>query len=97
MALVGLATDFHRRDMQLRASDAAVRVWVCSMTASVEAGRSAQLSGAQATALILGLRKKPAKVVPELLELGAWTETPGGGFDVQGFDMLLPGDIVEEE
>jgi hypothetical protein len=89
MTWVKLDDHFDENDKQLRASDAAVRVWVCSMAWCARQKEPVGfMTKAQATMFVRGLGKKAA-VIGELLDLNAWEEV-GDGYLVHDFDVYLP-------
>src|SRR5215471_4879794 len=94
MTWVKLDDRFHENDKQLRASDAAVRVWVCSMTkCASQPEPTGFLTRAQGLALVLSLGKKPA-IIEELVGLNAWEEV-ADGYLVHDFELYLPKSSTE--
>lgn len=82
---------FHRSDAWLRASDAASRVWVDSMSYCADRPDPTNfITEAQARSIVLGLGKKLA-VIKEMTapEIGAW-EVTEGGYLVKGFKLTTP-------
>lgn len=89
MTWVKLDDHFDENDKQLRASDAAVRVWVCSMAWCARQKEPVGfMTTAQAIRFVRGLGKKPA-VIDELVSLNAW-EVVEDGYLVHDFDVYLP-------
>jgi hypothetical protein len=69
-------------------SDAAFRVYVCSMSWCAQVPEpTGYLTSAQARALVAGLGKRPA-VITELVRLNAWEEAEGG-YLIHDYDDYL--------
>lgn len=94
MTWVKLDDGFDINDKQLRASDAAVRVWVCSMTfCARQREPTGFMTKAQAQQFVRGLGKKPT-IIAELVRLNAWEELPDG-YLVHDFEVYLPKSSTE--
>jgi hypothetical protein len=88
MSWVRVDDAFHRNAKQLRMSDAAFRVYVCSMSfCAVAPEPTGYMTDEQAAALIRSLGKQ-RKVAAELVSLNAW-ERVADGYLLHDFDEYL--------
>ncbi len=89
MTWVKLDDKFHENDKQLRLSDAAVRIWVCSMSyCADQPNPTGFMTEAQAQAFVRKFGKKPS-VIQELVRINAWEKVPEG-YLVHDFEIYLP-------